>query len=131
MPDEWSPEMAGPFQQWERQEISDDIEAFGYYGSLGALDPKMPAEAWILGGGSGAWMGWNRSTLAGTWALRPTLAGFLFGSAKSLVIAGLFAGTVGWAIDPHDRRVGGIAEYSSVSSTSKGQIHRGWELGNF
>jgi hypothetical protein len=131
MPDEWSPEMAGPFQQWERQEISDDIEAFGYYATLGLIDPKMPAEAWVLGGGGGAWLGWNRATIAATWAVRPTLVGFLIGSARSIGFAMLITGAVGWAIDPHDVREGGLAETSSVSFSTATAVHRGWELENF
>jgi len=86
----------------------DDVSAFVYYASLGALDPKMPGEAWFLGGGSALWFGWNMRTVRATWALRPSPLGFARGAARSLLAATMLTGVALWIIDPAHRREGGL-----------------------
>jgi len=99
-----TPEMAVSAQH----NLRDDAEAFLYYGTLGLLDPKMPAEAWVLGGGRAVWAGWSVATLRNTWAMRPTALGFAAGVGRSAMIAFLGAGAIGWFVDPDDRREGGL-----------------------
>ena len=101
-----TPEMAVAAQH----NLRDDAEAFLYYGTMGLLDPKMPLEAWLLGGGTAVWSGWNLTTLRNTWALRPSPFGFLKGAARSSLLAIVGAGVVGWFVDPSSRREGGMDE---------------------
>lgn len=92
--------------------LRDDVEAFVYYGTVGLLDPKMPVEAWFLGGGSvaGAWAGWNAHTLRNLWALRPSPVGYAKGAARSSLLAIAGAGAIGWYFDLGHRREGGWDE---------------------
>ena len=99
-----TPEMAVAAQH----NLRDDAEAFLYYGTMGLLDPKMPVEAWLLGGGTAVWSGWNLTTLRNTWALRPSPLGFARGAARSSLLAIVGAGIAGWFVDPGHRREGGF-----------------------
>jgi len=67
----------------------DDVSAFLYYGSIGLMDPKNPADA----AGYSKMFGWSYSTSLGV----ALIGGFFFW------------GALGWFFDPHDKReeVGG------------------------
>jgi len=67
----------------------DDVSAFLYYGTIGLMDPKNPADA----AGYSKLFGWSYSTSLGV----ALIGGFFFW------------GSLGWFFDPHDKRedVGG------------------------
>jgi hypothetical protein len=92
------------------EEYEDDVSAFLYYGSMGLLDPKNP-------------------TVDAPTTARAT--GWSYGRALGFTLIGGFVvwGTVGWAIDPQDRREGGLAEtegYQKSIGLSIDEFHINW-----
>jgi len=68
----------------------DDVSAFLYYGTIGLMDPKNPADA----AGYSKLFGWSYST----------------GLGVALIGGFFFWGILGWSIDWSDKREGGLAE---------------------
>jgi hypothetical protein len=89
--------------------LTESQSAFVYYGTFGLLDPKMPVEAWIFGGGSFI-------DEIGFALVAPTAVGFVEGAAISIVVAFVVTGSVGWALDPDHRRSGGADEWVKDAS---------------
>jgi len=72
------------------EEYEEDVSAFLYYGTIGLMDPKNPADA----AGYSKLFGWSYST----------------GLGVALIGGFFFWGILGWWIDPADMREGGLAE---------------------
>jgi|AMFO01.1.fsa_nt_gi hypothetical protein len=73
------------------EKYEDDVNAFLYYGSMGLFDPKNP-------------------TVDAPTTARAT--GWSYGKSLGFTLIGGFVvwGTLGWIVDPADRREGGLAE---------------------
>jgi len=90
-------------------EYQDDVNAFLYYGMLGMLDPKNPADAKV----------YSRTL------------GVSYGKGLGIALIGgfFFWGTVGWAIDWEDKREGGLAEtewYKKWTNPESYSLPSGW-----
>lgn len=88
----------------------DDVDAFLYYGSIGLMDPKNPADA----AGYSKMFGWSYSTSLGV----ALIGGFFFW------------GALGWFFDPHDKReeVGGRRSewYDKWMNPENYSLPQGW-----
>lgn len=87
--------------------------AFLYYGSLGLVDPKMPLEAYVLGGGKPT----DIRTLSGWRNLG--VRGFARGAASSIGMATVGTGLLGLVFDPMDKWEGGLDEVITYRSNKK------------
>ncbi len=102
----WSTEGKPTHDLFSKGAPFEDVGAFAYYASMGAIDPKapfveIPATMRMFGIGFGA------------------------AYVKQLPLAMLVSGIVGWIWDPMDRREGGLAELPEEPSSGDSYWSRG------
>jgi len=92
------------------EKYEDDVNAFLYYGSMGLLDPKNPS---VDAPATARATGWS------------------YGKSLGFTLIGGFIvwGTLGWLVDPQDRREGGLAEtegWQKSIGLSIDEFHINW-----
>jgi len=95
------------------EKYEDDVNAFLYYGSMGLFDPKNPT---VDAPATAKATGWS------------------YGKSLGFTLVGGFVvwGTLGWIVDPKDRREGGLAETEEYQKSigHAHDIHINWGRGS-